>query len=209
MGRLNRPRGREGGRWCRDGLGPSNLSLVHLILKSIPTTRCNKTLSVIAAFLVAAGGVAGCGWSDGSGAPGITVSQAEHKARTYLEAALDALPSHATLVSGVPGALVREVKCVGFTNEDLGTTRVERGYRLDGLDSVPVHAVFAAMRGWWSRNGFRIVSDNAHEPEYQFILVINKSRFRMGVHHNEHGEFYLGVSSPCVRRDATPAPTTG
>ncbi|MGH3437499.1 MAG: hypothetical protein ACRDRN_13640 [Sciscionella sp.] len=154
--------------------------------------------------------VAGCGTSQPQKVgmqKTITLEQARQRVNKYLDEAVSALPGHPTVIKNDPGAGADDMNCEDEHGQSLGTFQASSTERLGGLDSVSKQTVFAAMRKWWSANGFEVVSDNEQQPQHSSVLTRNRAGYGVTLEHNAQGAFYLSASSPCVWRNGTPEPT--
>jgi hypothetical protein len=140
----------------------------------------------------------------------ITLSQAKRQVDSYVQQAQATLPGHPTLVTNDPGAGADDLNCQDLqTGLDLGTVQTQRTYRLGGMESVPVHVAFQALRDWSSKTGFRATSNNQNPGGHSSIIVVNHTGYGVTLEHNDTGAYYLSVSSPCVWPHGTPEPTSG
>jgi hypothetical protein len=95
----------------------------------------------------------------------------------------------------------------GPSNENrLVDDYMERGRQ--SLSPIASHAVLAkivgklrtfdALKSWWQRSNFAILSDEAHGSDRSFGAENRADGFRMSLRSNDVGGLYINVSSPCV-----------
>jgi hypothetical protein len=136
----------------------------------------------------------------------ITLEDANRIADEYIEKGLEALSPQAELTNPSNDD---KFPCATPLTAPAETFSAARDYQVVGLPSDDPDVYYQKLREWWPTRGFRITHDNTAGADLTSLTAENaQNNFTMTLEHNDLGEFYLSVSSPCVRADGTPTPPT-
>jgi hypothetical protein len=131
----------------------------------------------------------------------ITEQEAITRAEEYVREAMSALPSEASLEELSP---TDSLACDDPTDRGpQGRVTVGNIYWVRGIANEDKY--FDAMLAWWEKHDFAVLEDL--RPKHKRVWVENrKDGFRMAFEDNPKGELSIGVDSPCVWPNGTPAP---
>jgi hypothetical protein len=126
----------------------------------------------------------------------ITLKQANRIADEYVKKGREALSPHAELTN--PSNDDR-MACTNSLTGKATTFSAIRDYQVVGLPSNDPHVYFEKLREWWPDHGFHVSDDNTDLADGPSLSAEHlRNGFAMTLFHNDKGEFYLTVSSPCV-----------
>lgn len=131
----------------------------------------------------------------------ITEQQAFDKAEEYVRQAVTALPDEVTLELEAPPD---SLSCDDPSDQGpRGRVTVATGYWVRGIENE--NKYFDAILVWAKDHDFFVMEDL--RPKENRIRVENRNDgFRLAFEHTLKGDLLIGVDSPCVWPDGTPAP---
>ncbi|MGC7093860.1 hypothetical protein ACPZ19_04260 [Amycolatopsis lurida] len=128
----------------------------------------------------------------------MTIQEAIRQVDTYLEQGRAALGTRATLTDDFRKD---RMACDDPSDQGpAGRVFATRDAQVLGVDDPAKDEVFASLRKWWPSAGFRETAGQ----EDAIYAENGTDGFRMSLQANVKGQFYLGVSSPCVWPDGKP-----
>lgn len=138
-----------------------------------------------------------------SNEPTITKSEASARLSQYVQQIVqDTLPKTARLEDHGPAS---ELGCTDPAGKPDGRLHVSASHWIRDIDPVAYNKHFDAIKGWWTKNGWKIVNDD--RPGDMFINADNPvDQFGMSIQANDKNDFSMTVSSPCVWPTGTPQP---
>ncbi|KWW98884.1 hypothetical protein LI90_514 [Carbonactinospora thermoautotrophica] len=136
--------------------------------------------------------------------PTMTEEQAAQRAEEHIRRAVSVLPPTARLEN----PFFNTMPCADATVPGPeGRVSVARTYWLRGLPKENNRAYFDTLYEFWTRNGYRVLSDDRANRESMYLWVEHTGdSFRLSIQSNDYGDLSIGADSPCIWPKGTPEP---